>query len=93
MIVADCVVNEANRIHKGGKASATGKHADLWLRWEAASNVNIKVGTPIRWVPSHEPRGSPKISEPDRIGNNGADALANTAAKRAGPSLGQGKLY
>eukprot|EP00972_Heterocapsa_arctica_P006112 899968-Heterocapsa_arctica.AAC.1 len=67
LIVADClgVVNEANRIHKGGKASSTGRHADLWLRWEAASWANIKTGTPIRWVPSHEPKGSLKIFETD----------------------------
>eukprot|EP00972_Heterocapsa_arctica_P113232 16436072-Heterocapsa_arctica.AAC.1 len=47
----------------------------------------------VRWVPSHEARGSHKITETDRIGNNGADALANAAAKRAGPTVGQGKLF
>eukprot|EP00972_Heterocapsa_arctica_P053340 7857170-Heterocapsa_arctica.AAC.1 len=26
-------------------------------------------------------------------GNNGADALANSAAKNAGPTIGQGKHY
>jgi ribonuclease HI len=94
-IVADClgVVNEANRIYKGGKASTTGRHADLWLRWETASKNNMRVETPIRWVPSHELRGSPRITESDRIGNNGADDLANTEAKKAGPSVRQAKLY
>eukprot|EP00972_Heterocapsa_arctica_P056810 8386079-Heterocapsa_arctica.AAC.1 len=31
------VVSQADRIFKGGKASTTGKHADLSHRWEAAS--------------------------------------------------------
>jgi ribonuclease HI len=94
-IVADClgVVNEANRIHNGGKASKTGRHADLWHRWEKASNKNIQVDIPIRWVPSHEPRGSTKITESDRVGNNGADELANTQARKVGPSPGQAKHY
>eukprot|EP00972_Heterocapsa_arctica_P097154 14334626-Heterocapsa_arctica.AAC.1 len=47
----------------------------------------------VRWVPSHEARGFRKITETDRIGNNGADALANAAAKKAGPTDGQRKHY
>eukprot|EP00972_Heterocapsa_arctica_P001345 196586-Heterocapsa_arctica.AAC.1 len=48
-IVADCleVVNEANQIFKGGKASTTGKHADLWLRWEAAAKRNIVAAVKV----------------------------------------------
>eukprot|EP00972_Heterocapsa_arctica_P066906 9873861-Heterocapsa_arctica.AAC.1 len=87
------MVNEANRIYNGGKVPTTGKHADLWLRWEAAAKKNIIATVAVKWVPSHEARGSRKITETDRIGNNGADALANAAAKKAGPTVGQGKLY
>eukprot|EP00972_Heterocapsa_arctica_P009960 1464112-Heterocapsa_arctica.AAC.1 len=54
---------------------------------------NIAAAVAVRWVPSHEARGSCKITETDCIGNNGADALANAAAKRAGPTVGQGKHY
>eukprot|EP00972_Heterocapsa_arctica_P096595 14252115-Heterocapsa_arctica.AAC.1 len=48
-IVADClgVVDEGNRIYNGGKASVTGKHADLWLRWETAAKQNITAAMPI----------------------------------------------
>eukprot|EP00972_Heterocapsa_arctica_P007867 1146678-Heterocapsa_arctica.AAC.1 len=54
---------------------------------------NIDAAVAVRWVPSHEARGSRKITETDRVGNNGADALANSAAKKAGPTVGQGKYY
>eukprot|EP00972_Heterocapsa_arctica_P090844 13404998-Heterocapsa_arctica.AAC.1 len=42
-IIADClgVVNEANRILKGGSASKWGKHSDLWQRWEHNTFMNL----------------------------------------------------
>eukprot|EP00972_Heterocapsa_arctica_P020528 3026829-Heterocapsa_arctica.AAC.1 len=54
---------------------------------------NIKGTDVVRWVPSRELRGSRNKCETDRVGNNGADALAYVAAKKAGPTAGQGNHY
>eukprot|EP00972_Heterocapsa_arctica_P075395 11121491-Heterocapsa_arctica.AAC.1 len=54
---------------------------------EATGNI------PYPWVPSHEKPGSDKIAEIDIIGNEGADALVKHAAKTAGPTALQSKLY
>ena len=94
-IVSDCkgVVDEAERIRAGGKASPTSRHADLWARYRDALGAGGVRRVRVRWVPSHEIDGSNRISPSDRAGNDHADRLANAQAKRVGPTASQGKLY
>ena len=47
----------------------------------------------MRWVPSHEARGSTRISEEDKRGNQGADLLAKSEARRIGPTPNQQESY
>ena len=87
VIVSDClgVVKGAQALLDGGKPSPTSRHADLWTRLHAALRGRAAGDIRVRWVPSHEKRGSTRISEEDRWGNQEADSLANAEARRIGP--------
>ena len=93
--VSDCkrVVDEAEHIRAGGKASPTSRHADLWAKYRDDLGAGGLRRVRVRWVPSHEEEGSDRVSPSDRAGNDHADTLANAQAKRIGPTASQGKLY
>ena len=69
-IVSDCkgVVDEAERIRNGGRVNPTSRHADLWARYSEALKAQGIRSTLVRWVPSHEEKGSDRISPGDRAG-------------------------
>ena len=74
-IVSDClgVVNGAQKVLTGAQVTYRAHRADLWLMLKAAGEGRQ---VQVRWVPSHEDRGSTRLTEEDRWGNAQADALA-----------------
>jgi hypothetical protein len=95
VVVTDClgVAQGAQRVLKGETPSAVSRHADLWARLNTVVRGNPGRLRDVRWVPSHQPPDSDRITARDREGNDEADKLARRMAERIGPTVAQQEAY